>query len=52
MSEVMRGNGASTPKIAKFRSSEVSAPYILACERVDSNSKLVNIRMYSVDLYH
>jgi hypothetical protein len=37
----MRGSGANTPKIAKFRSAEVSAAYVLACERVDANPKLV-----------
>jgi hypothetical protein len=42
VSEVMRASGSNTPKIAKFRSAEVSAAYILACERVDSNPKLVN----------
>lgn len=41
VSEVMRGSGSNTPKIAKFRSAEVSAAYILACEKVDANPKLV-----------
>lgn len=41
VSEVMRGSGSNTPKIAKFRSAEVSAAYILACEKVDGNPKLV-----------
>lgn len=38
----MRGSGTNTTKIAKFRSTEVSAPYILACEKPDANAKLVN----------
>jgi hypothetical protein len=44
VSEVMRGSGSNTPKIAKFRSAEVSAAYILACERVDANPKLVQLK--------
>ena len=41
VAEVMKASGASAPKIAKFRSAEVSAPYILACNHVDANPKLV-----------
>lgn len=37
----MRGSGSNTPKIAKFRSADVSSAYILACEKVDANPKLV-----------
>ena len=36
----MRG-GEDTPKIAKYRSADVSAPYILACNYVDANLKTV-----------
>jgi hypothetical protein len=29
------------PRIGKFRSADVSAPYVLACHHTDSNSKIV-----------
>eukprot|EP00602_Paraphysomonas_sp_CaronLab_P007358 CAMPEP_0185034758 /NCGR_PEP_ID=MMETSP1103-20130426/24887_1 /TAXON_ID=36769 /ORGANISM="Paraphysomonas bandaiensis, Strain Caron Lab Isolate" /LENGTH=2224 /DNA_ID=CAMNT_0027571539 /DNA_START=141 /DNA_END=6815 /DNA_ORIENTATION=+ len=49
VSEVMRGNG-STPKIAKFRSSEVSAAYILACDKPDANAKLVKLSLNGLQM--
>lgn len=30
------------PRIGKFRSADVSAPYVLACHHTDSNSKIVS----------
>jgi hypothetical protein len=41
VNEVMRGNSSNTTKIAKFRSSEVSAVYIIACDNPEANHKLV-----------
>ena len=38
----MRGSGEHTPKIAKYRSADVAAPYILTCNYVDANVKVVS----------
>ena len=40
----MRGSGVDTPKIAKYRSADVSAPYILQCNYLDANIKTVNTK--------
>ena len=42
----MRGSGETTPKIAKYRSADVSAPYILACNYVDANAKIVQYSFF------
>lgn len=47
----MKASGTTAPKIAKFRSAEVSAPYILACNHVDANPKLVLRSMLLILLY-
>ena len=38
------------PKIAKYRSSDVSAPYVLVCNYADTNSKIVSYICFTLEL--
>ena len=42
VAELMKNKSTGdVPKIAKFRSADVSAPYVLVCHYPDTNSKIV-----------
>jgi hypothetical protein len=47
----MRGNNSNSPKIAKFRSAEISSVYIIACDNPDANHKIVSAVYYYDALY-
>eukprot|EP01041_Mallomonas_annulata_P004581 gene4581-9106_t len=50
VAEIMRGGGGDTPKIAKYRSADVSAPYILACNYVDASLKTVMLSLNGLQM--
>lgn len=50
VAEIMRGGGQNTPKIAKYRSADVAAPYILTCNYVDAAIKTIMLALNGLQM--
>ena len=46
VAELMKNKSSGlVPKIAKYRSADIAAPYVLVCNHSDTNSKIVSSNM-------